>query len=220
MDIDLQGHVALVTGGTRGIGRGIALELARQGARVAISYRTPGAAVDGTLAALREHGPDCLAVAGDVRDRAQVQEMAVQVARRLGAVDILVNNAGIGPLHSLVDISEADWDDVFATNLKGALFCVQAVVPAMIAARWGRIINITSTASVRTIRTEINAEALRQPGIMEAELAANPMGRIGTVEDIARAVAFLASNAAGWVNGHNLIVDGGLTAITPEPVYG
>jgi NAD(P)-dependent dehydrogenase (short-subunit alcohol dehydrogenase family) len=128
----------------------------------------------------------------------------------------------------------------------------------MIAAKWGRIINITSTASVRTIRkmgaystskaalamltqalavelgrhgitvnavapstvpTEINAAALRQPGILEAELAANPMGRIGTVGDIAQAVVFLASEDTGWINGHNLIVDGGLTAITPEPVY-
>lgn len=257
--MSLEGRVALVTGGTRGIGRGIALELARQGARVAVSYRTDGPVVRETLAQLADLGPRRHhAVAGDVRDTGQVRAMAAEVAERLGPVDVLVNNAGIGLFTLSIDLSEEDWDAMIDTNLKGAFLCVQAVAPGMIARRWGRIVNITSTGSIRVVRgmgaycaskaglamltqalaaelgrdgitvngvgpstvpTDINRAALAEPGMLEAEQQANPSGRIGTLEDIGAAVAFLASDAASWINGQNLIVDGGLTVLSAQPAY-
>jgi NAD(P)-dependent dehydrogenase (short-subunit alcohol dehydrogenase family) len=94
-----------------------------------------------------------------------------------------------------------------------------AMLTQALAVELGRHGITVNAVAPSTVPTEINAAALRQPGILEAELAANPMGRIGTVGDIAQAVVFLASEDTGWINGHNLIVDGGLTAITPEPVY-
>jgi 3-oxoacyl-[acyl-carrier protein] reductase len=259
MAMTLEGHVALVTGATRGIGRGIALELARQGARVAVTYRVDGQTVGETLDALAGLGPrEHLAVAGDLRHAGQVRSMVAEVTDRLGAVDILVNNAGIGLFKASVDLSEDEWDAMIDTNLKGAFLCVQAVAPGMIARHWGRIINITSTGSIRVVRgmgaycaskaglamltqalaaelgrdgitvngvgpstvpTDINRAALADPGMLEAEQQANPSGRIGTLEDIAAAVAFLASDAASWINGQNLIVDGGLTVLSAQPAY-
>jgi 3-oxoacyl-[acyl-carrier protein] reductase len=255
----LEGHVALVTGATRGIGKGIALELARQGARVAVSYREDGAGVQETLAALAAVGPRAhLAVAGDVRHADLVRSMVAEVTQRLGAVDILVNNAGIGIFKASIHLAEDEWDATIDTNLKGAFLCAQAVAPGMIARQWGRIINITSTGSIRVVRgmgaycaskaglamltqalaaelgrdgitvngvgpstvpTDINRVALAEPGMLEAEQQANPSGRIGTVADIAAAVAFLASDVASWINGQNLIVDGGLTALSAQPPY-
>jgi NAD(P)-dependent dehydrogenase (short-subunit alcohol dehydrogenase family) len=259
MATTLAGHVALVTGATTGIGRGIALELARQGARVAVSYRADGPAVRETLEALSDGGsPEHLAVAGDVRHADQVRSMVAEATARLGTIDILVNNAGIGLFRLSVDLSEEEWDVMIDTNLKGAFLCAQAVAPGMIARRWGRIINITSTGSIRVVRgmgaycaskaglamltqalaaelgrdgitvngvgpstvpTDINRAALAEPGMLEAEQQANPSGRIGTLEDIAAAVAFLASDAASWINGQNLIVDGGLTVLSAQPAY-
>ena len=254
----LAGHTALVTGGSKGIGRGIALELARQGARVAISYRRDGPEVQETMAALAEMGWPALAVAGDVRRADQVRAMVAEVTTQLGTLDILVNNAGLGLFTTLVDLSEDDWDAMVDTNLKGAFLCAQAAAPGMMAQRWGRIVNITSTGSIRVVRgmgaycaskaglamltqalavelgrygittngvgpstvpTAINAAQLAEPGMLEAEQEANPSGRIGTPEDIAAAVAFLASPAAGWINGQNLIVDGGLTVLSAQPAY-
>jgi 3-oxoacyl-[acyl-carrier protein] reductase len=255
----LEGRVALVTGATKGIGRGIALELARQGARVAVTYRVDGPAVRETLDGLSGVGPgEHIAVAGDVRYASQVRSMVAEVSARLGAVDILVNNAGLGYFKAAVDLTEDEWDATFETNLKGPFLCAQAVAPGMIARHWGRIINITSTGSIRVVRgmgvysaskaglamltcalaaewgrdgitvngvgpstvpTDINRKALAEPGMLEAEQQANPSGRIGTVEDIAAAVAFLASDAAGWINGQNLIIDGGLTVLSAQPAY-
>jgi 3-oxoacyl-[acyl-carrier protein] reductase len=254
----LDGRTALVTGGATGIGCGIALHLARQGAQVAINYRRPGAALDETMAALRDTGRHCLAVRADVRYRDQVGAMVDEVTASLGALDILINNAGLGMWGSLVDLSEDEWDAMIDTNLKGAFLCAQAAAPGMIARGWGRIVNISSTCSIRIIRgmgayctskaglamltrglavdlgrhgitanavgpstvpTAMNAADLARPGFLEAEQQANPSGRIGTVEDIAAAVAFLASDAASWINGQNLIVDGGLTTLSPQPEY-
>ncbi len=121
----LEGHVALVTGATKGIGRGIALELARQGARVAVSYRVDGPAVRETLELLSGVGPgQHLAVSGDVRHAGQVRSMVAEIAARLGPVDILVNNAGIGLFKASIDLSEDEWDAMIDTNLKGAFLCV------------------------------------------------------------------------------------------------
>lgn len=255
----LEGRVALVTGGTTGIGRGIALELARQGARVAVSHRRPGPAVERTVLDLREYEPANCAVVGDVRYSEQARTMVQHVIAHFGSLDILVNNAGAGIFGHFVDLSEDDWDTMIDTNLKGAFLCAQAAAPGMMARGWGRIINISSTSSIRVIRgmaaycaskaglamltqglavdlgrhgitanaigpstvpTSMNAADLARPGFLEAEQRANPSGRIGKVEDIAAAVAFLASDQASWINGQNIIVDGGLTTLSPQPEYG
>jgi NAD(P)-dependent dehydrogenase (short-subunit alcohol dehydrogenase family) len=253
------GRTALVTGGTTGIGRGIALELARRGARVAVNYRRDGPSVQETIAALSDLGQPCLAVAADIRFADQVRRMVEQVAAELGPIDVLVNNAGIGTWGSVVDYPEEEWDATFDTNVKGAFLCIKAVAPGMMERRWGRIVNVSSTSSIRviggmtaycaskaglamltkgvavdlgrfgitanavgpsTVPTRINAADLAQPGFLQAEQDANPSGRIGTVDDIAAAVAFLASEEASWINGQNLIVDGGLTTLSPQPSYG
>src|SRR5579885_1721520 len=143
----LDGHTALVTGGATGIGRGIALELARRGARVAINYRRGGPAVRETMAALAEIGQPSLAVAADVRDAAQVRAMVKRVTSELGPLDILVNNAGVGCAGSAIEVSEDAWDVTIDTNLKGPYLCAQAAAPGMIAHGWGRLVNITSTNS-------------------------------------------------------------------------
>jgi 3-oxoacyl-[acyl-carrier protein] reductase len=148
----LEGHTALVTGGSKGIGRGIALELARQGARVAISYRRDGPEVQETMAALAEMGRPALAVAGDVRRADQVRAMVAEVTAQPGTLDILVNNAGLGLFTALLERSEDGWDAMVDTNLKGAFLSAQAAAPGMMAQRWGRIVNITSTGSIRVVR--------------------------------------------------------------------
>jgi NAD(P)-dependent dehydrogenase (short-subunit alcohol dehydrogenase family) len=254
----LEGRTALVTGAATGIGQGIALYLAQQGARVAVNYRTAGPALDETMAALAGAGFPGVAVRADVRYRDQVRAMVQEVITHLGSLDILVNNAGVGLWGSLVDLSEDEWDLMIDTNLKGAYLCAQAAAPGMIERGWGRIVNISSTCSIRIIRgmgayctskaalamltkglavdlgrfgitanavgpstvpTAMNAADLARPGFLEAEQQANPSGRIGTVNDIAAAVAFLASDEASWINGQNLIVDGGLTTLSPQPEY-
>ncbi len=254
----LEGHTALVTGGSTGIGRAIAVELARRGAQVAVNYRREGPAIRDTLAALAEVGRPHLGVAADVRDKEQVREMVATINERLGVVDILVNNAGVGVWGHITEFSEEDWQTTIDTNMKAAFLCAQAVAPGMMERGWGRIVNITYTGSVRMIRgmsaycaskaglamltegmavdlgrygitangvgpstvpTAMNAADLAKPGFLEAEQQANPSGRIGTLDDIASAVAFLASHEASWINGQNLIVDGGLTTLSPQPEY-
>ena len=176
----------------------------------------------------------------------------------LGPVDILVNNAGIGLFKASVDLSEDEWDSMIDTNLKGPFLCAQAVVPDD-RRRWGRIINITSTGSIRVVRgmgaycaskaglamltqalaaelgrhgitvngvgpstvpTDINRSRAGRAGHAGGRATGQPQ-RAGSVpwHDIAAAVAFLASDAASWINGQNLIVDGGLTVLSAQPAY-
>ncbi len=141
---ELQGRVALVTGGSRGIGRAIALALAKAGAKVAVNYRERGDEAASVVAAIGERGGQAFAVAADVSNANVVQAMIHAVEARLGAIDILVNNAGMGAIRSLDDISEADFDLSLAINLKSVFLCTQAVLAGMRARRWGRIVNISS----------------------------------------------------------------------------
>jgi 3-oxoacyl-[acyl-carrier protein] reductase len=254
----LGGRIALVTGGCQGLGRGIALELARRGARIVVSYLEPGPPVRETLDALAKLGSPAMALCCDVRRQGQVRAMIREARAAFGAPEILINNAGIGSWGSLLDCTEEAWDAMLDTNVKGAFLCARETAPDMVANGWGRIVNITSTGSIRVIRgmgaycvskaslamltqalaaelgqhgitvnavgpstvpTALNATALARPGVLEAERHANPTGRIGTPLDIAAAVAFLASDAASWINGQNLMVDGGLTILSPQPDY-
>src|SRR5262249_55331988 len=141
---ELKNRVALVTGGSRGIGRAIVLALAQEGAAVAVNYRERGNDADAVVDTVLSHGGRAAAFRADVSLGAAVQSMVRDVEQRLGSVDILVNNAGMAAMRGLDDITEEDFDRTLATNLKSAFLCTQAVLPGMRARRWGRIINISS----------------------------------------------------------------------------
>ena len=147
---DLEGKTALVTGGSRGIGRAVCLELANRGARVAVNYRSRATEAEATAAAVRELGVSATTVQADVSRRSEVSAMAKQVEAELGAPDILVNNAGL--LHSgeLLAYSEDEFDSMWRTNVKGVLYCSEAVAPEMIQRGWGRIVNLASNAAIGT----------------------------------------------------------------------
>lgn len=257
----LAGRTALVTGGNRGIGAEICRRLAAEGADVAVNYfpPEPGAAgqAEAVAAAVRAQARMSLTVGADVGNAADVSRMVGIVESAFGRIDILVNNAGVAIFTDVFDTTEAIWDRTFATNVKGAFLCSQAVARGMVARRYGKIINIASTASVvatvppmphyiaskaalrgltqalaialgkyninvnavgpSTTHTPMAAPFLENPEIRRREEEANPMKRLGTVEDVAACVAFLASDDARQVNGHLLMVDGGLTSRSPQP---
>ncbi|SDI47714.1 MULTISPECIES: SDR family NAD(P)-dependent oxidoreductase [Bradyrhizobium] len=144
---DLRGHVALVTGGSRGIGAAVAAALADAGAAVAVNYRERAQDADAVVAAITAKGGRAMAVAADVSQAAAVTKMVEQVAASLGPVDILVNNAGIAIVRGVDELTEDDFDRTILVNLKSAFLCTQAVLPAMRARKWGRIVNITSGAA-------------------------------------------------------------------------
>ncbi len=147
---DLEGKTALVTGGSRGIGRAVCLELAARGARVAVNYRSRATEAEATAAAVRDLGVSATTVQADVSRRSEVGAMAKRVQAELGAPDILVNNAGL--LHSgeLLAYSEDEFDSMWRTNVKGVLYCSEAVAPDMIGRGWGRIVNLASNAAIGT----------------------------------------------------------------------
>ena len=141
---ELENRVALVTGGSRGIGRAVALALAAAGAAVAVNYRARGEEAAAVAEAISRSGGRAAAFGADVSLRAAVQDMIHDVEERLGPIDILVNNAGMAAARGLDDITEEDFDRAIAVNLKSAFLCTQAVLPGMRARRWGRIVNMSS----------------------------------------------------------------------------
>jgi 3-oxoacyl-[acyl-carrier protein] reductase len=144
---DLSARVALVTGGSRGIGAAIALALAEAGAAVAVNYRERAEDAEAVVAKIKASGGRAIAIAADVSQSAAVATMVEQVARDLGPIDILVNNAGIAIVRGVDELSESDFDRTILVNLKSAFLCTQAVLPAMRARQWGRIVNISSGAA-------------------------------------------------------------------------
>jgi len=145
--VDLHDRAALVTGASRGIGRAVALALARAGAAVAVNYRERHGEADQVVADIRALGRRALAAPADVSVSHQVSAMVKSVTDALGTIDVLVNNAGVAVLRGIEDLDEAEFDRTLAVNLKSAFLCTQAVLPGMRARRWGRIVNISSIAA-------------------------------------------------------------------------
>ena len=173
---ELDGKAALVTGGSRGIGRAICIELAARGARVAVNYNTNGALAEEVVANIAAAGGEAVALAGDVSDPAAAEALVKETVARFGGLDILVNNAGITRDGLLVRMSEDDWDAVHDTNLRGAFLVTKAAMRPMLRARGGRIINISSVVGV-----------MGNAG--QANYAAAKAGLIGFTRAVAREVA-------------------------------
>jgi 3-oxoacyl-[acyl-carrier protein] reductase len=144
---DLSAHTALVTGASRGIGAAIAIALAEAGAAVAINYRERADDAASVVAKIKSMGGRAVAVAADVSQAAAVAKMMERVVSDLGPIDILVNNAGMAIVRGVDDLTESEFDQTIAVNLKSAFLCTQAVLPAMRARKWGRIVNISSGAA-------------------------------------------------------------------------
>lgn len=245
--MDFAGKTAVVTGGSRGIGRAVCLELARGGANVVLCCAGNMEAAEKTAAACREAGGRALAARCCVTDAVQVKDLTDAALREFGRIDILVNNAGITRDGLLAMMKEPDFDAVVETNLKGVFLCMKAVVRPMIRQRYGRIVNLGSVVGLRGNAGQVNYAASKAgvvgmtkslarelaarnitvnavaPGLIDtdmtaampeaaraAALASIPMGRLGAAEDVARAVAFLASDEAAYITGQVLAVDGGM----------
>ena len=243
MKIDLTGRVALVTGGTRGIGRAIAATLAECGARVAVVGRDQARAE----AAAAEIGQGARGFACDIADTAQVNALIEAVEKAFGSLDILVNNAGLTRDNILLRLKDDDWNAVIDANLRGAFATIRAATRGMMKRRWGRIINISSVVGLIGNKGQANYAASKAgligltksvakefasrnilanviaPGFIETDMTAAmtpearttmsaqiPLERLGTPQDVANAVAFLASEQSAYITGQVLVIDGGL----------
>ncbi len=198
----MEGRVALVTGGGRGIGRAIAVRLAEGGARVAISYRSNDASARETAEMVRAAGAECEIFKGDVASQEDVEVLMKGVGEAFGPVEILVNNAGTTRDNLLMRMKDAEFDEVIATNLKGTYLCTRAVLRGMVRRRWGRIVNISSVVGL-----------LGNAG--QANYAASKAGMIGFTKSVAREVAGRGITANVVAPGY---VETELTAGLPESI--
>ena len=198
--MNLSGKVAVVTGGSRGIGRAICLELGRQGAKVVFSYAGNTAAAEETLSALRELGVEARAVQGSVTDAGAVKTLVDTAVKELGGLDILVNNAGITRDGLAMAMKEEDFDAVIDTNLKGAFLCAKAVMRPMMKARRGRIINLSSVVALRG-----------NPG--QANYCASKAGLIGMTKSLAKELGSRGITVNAVAPGY---IETDMTAAMPE----
>lgn len=243
----MNGQNALVTGGSRGIGKAICIALAKQGVNVAVNYAGNKAKAEEVVELCKQQGVHAFSIQCDVSNTGQVQDMVKEVIDQFGSIHILVNNAGITRDNLMVRMKEEDFDAVINTNLKGVFNCSKAVIRQMMKQRYGRIINISSVVGVlgnagqanyvaskagvigltKTMARElasrnilVNAVA---PGFIKTEmtevlsedlveemLKQIPLGKLGTPEQVADAVLFLASEYSSYMTGQTLHVDGGM----------
>ncbi|HMB79418.1 MAG TPA: 3-oxoacyl-ACP reductase family protein [Vicinamibacterales bacterium] len=241
-------RVALVTGGSRGIGRAIATTLAERGHAVALTYVTSEQQARDAAGEITRKGGNALAVRLVVEDRASIARAAADVRAALGPIGILVNNAAIAQEKPFQELTDADWDRMLAINLRGPFACAQEVLPGMLTAGWGRIVNISSVGgqwggmlqvhyacakaglnnltrslaklySAHGVMTNTVAAGLVSTTMIANELETEagkakvrniPVGRIATPEEIARVVAFLASDDASYITGQTINANGGM----------
>lgn len=165
--MSLHNRVALITGGSRGIGRGIALRLAQEGARIAIAYRSNKSAAQQALLQLQSSGADCLAVETDVSQPSRAEQLVRTVAERFGRVDIVVNNIGDFRWGTLAESSLDDWGHIFSSNLMTVLYVSRAALPHMRRGRWGRIINLGAVGAERAFgQAKISAYAAAKAAVV------------------------------------------------------
>jgi 3-oxoacyl-[acyl-carrier protein] reductase len=247
MGMRLEGQVALVTGGSRGIGRAIVLELAAAGAEVVANYATNQEAAEETVGLVRRAGGAASAVRFDVADVDTVRAAVQNIVDRTGRLDILVNNAGSAVDALVLRLREGEWERALRVNLTGVFHCTKAALRAMVRSRYGRIVNLTSVVAemgnsgqaayaaakagvagfTRSLAREVASRGITvnavAPGFVDTGMTAAlddaqrafytnviPAGRIARPEEVAAAVGFLASPAAGYITGHVLHVNGGL----------
>ena len=242
--MSLKGKVAVVTGGASGIGRAIALQLARDGAAVAVWDLNPVGAEE-TVAMIAKEGGKAIACAGDAASKEGIAASLARTKKELGPVTVLVNNAGMTGFTPFLELGEEMWDRMIRVNLKGPFLCTQAILPDMLAAKWGRIVNISSSSTqtgasgmshyvaskggvigmTKSLAMEFAAHGITvnniPPGFIDTPMlraspvdvdgyaATMPMKRPGKPEDIAAACSYLCSEAAAYVTGHTLSVNGG-----------
>ena len=244
----LENKIAIVTGASRGIGREIALKLGALGAAVVVNFVESAQAAEAVVGAIRKSGGRALAVRADVRKVSEIEEVFDRAIGQFGRVDILVNNAGISFYKNVAEVTEAEFDNIFACNVKGLFFACQQAARRL--ADGGKVVNISSSVTrlmlpaygpsaatkgaVEQI-TRVLAKELGHRGICVNAVSPGPVdtdlfrkgkseeqirhlgslaafGRIGTVADIADAVALLVSDEAGWITGQNICVNGGFAA--------
>ncbi|MDO9435155.1 SDR family NAD(P)-dependent oxidoreductase [Hydrogenophaga sp.] len=245
--------LALVTGASDGLGRAIALELAREGMRLVLADLKTESLRETARLLQDEHGHEPKLVALDLRDVDAMRATVDALTASQGPIGVLVNNAGVAHRGAAIDVTPADWDNVMQTNLRGSFFLSQCVARHLIATgTGGAILNLASTYGLvgyagrsvygtskgaliqltrmlaiewaphgirvnalapATVETPSRASFLSSPDVRETLLTRIPLGRFGTPEDVAAAARYLCSSAAGFVTGHILSVDGGLTAV-------
>lgn len=242
----MENQSVVITGGSRGIGRACALLFAQRGYNVLLGYNKNKAAAEETLAAVSAYGVKCASFCADISKKDEARRLISKAMFEFGRVDVLVNNAGIARAAIMTDVTENDFTELFATNVGGAFFVSQAVIPEMIAQGGGKIVNISSMwgqvgASCETLYSSTKAALIGLTKAMAKELAPSaitvncvapgvidtdmnscydeatmeelrektPLSRLGTPEDVARAVYFLASDQADFITGEVLSVNGG-----------
>ena len=243
----LEGKVAIVTGASRGIGRSVAIALAKAGAKVVINYAGNVVAAEEVKNIIEAAGGNAMLMQADVASDEAVAAMVKQTMDTFGSIDILVNNAGITRDGLLMRMKESDWDAVMNTNLKGVFMCTKAVSRVMMKQKTGKIINMTSVVGIMGNAGQSNYAAAKAgvigftksmakelasrgitvnaiaPGFINTDMTAIlsdevkdtlatkiPVGRLGSPEDVAAAVLFLASDSANYITGQTLNVDGGM----------